>query len=49
VPGADFPTIPSADVIVLQGLANTPPVNGRGAPVVPGKVIGKPRKLRTAR
>jgi hypothetical protein len=32
-----------------QGRASTPPVSGCGAPVVAGNVIGRPRRLRTAR
>ncbi len=32
-----------------HGRASTPPVSGRGTPVVPGSVIGKLRMLRTAR
>ncbi|MFZ1920306.1 MAG: GntR family transcriptional regulator [Xanthobacteraceae bacterium] len=32
-----------------QGLAKIPPASGRGAPVVPGKVIGRLRRRRTAR
>ena len=35
--------------VTAHGRATTPPVSGRGAPVVVGNVIGRPRRLRTAR
>ena len=34
---------------LIRAFANTPPVSGRGAPVVPGKVMGRPSSDRTAR
>ncbi len=34
---------------LLQGSSRRPPVSGRGAPVVPGNVSGRPRRERTAR
>jgi hypothetical protein len=33
----------------VYGCTSTPPLRGRGAPVVPGNVSGRPRKLRIAR